>query len=142
MSSGGESIQQLEEIIGHAVQECDRINKETYQKISMSKDKNEIGELYKSIYHLGSVNQDMSKFTSIKAWPDYSAFWLPTLRKLGACGKIIYHFMYCCFHKYYEMRTEAFESLIPDFKRKLNAFGHRYPDLFAKCFKLDVEALW
>lgn len=55
----------------------------------------------------------MSKFTSIKSWPEYSSFYAPLLSKLGECGQVLYIFLKTCFIKYYEMRTEPFTRYCP-----------------------------
>lgn len=83
----------------------------------------------------GYLNQDMSKFTSIKPFDDYKAAWLPFLTNLGDCGDIIYCFIYKCFHAYYEIKDNNIEQVAPGFrlaKKKDPAAIHETLSAFCK----------
>lgn len=60
-----------------------------------------------------AMNMDMSKFTSIKDYPEYRAFFAPLFDKLGPVGLFLDSFVKMCFLKKYEIRDEIFVDCAP-----------------------------
>jgi len=87
-----------------------------------------------------SLNQDMTKFTSVKDYNEYRAFFSPLLSSLGEIGEFMDLFIFYCFNKYVELKENNFQDIIPNVKQII-ADVTVSEDVKDKIFRCDVETL-
>jgi len=71
MSSKGKAIIEMQKIIAFACDELNKMNHAIYEQLKNETDPEKVSKLMGSIFHFTAMNQDMTKFTSIKSWSEY-----------------------------------------------------------------------